>query len=317
MMKLLMLIVIALPLAGCSEPVVLKVNVHDEEGEPVTNAVVNIKTLKRLVGVNVNPGDYRMIVARADTNGVVTVKFDAVASDSTYWLSAEGYYSPPYHDVHYKMKKDHLFYIDFAEHEKEESIILRKIRNPIPMFGCGSPSWLGEKLPIHGEYGFDMMVGDFVAPYGKGEVPDFFVRKNYGDKSRDGKSTLVFKGRGNGAYKINAFTDSEFRSCYAADTNAAFKTEFRHEYIKEDKEFCWREVCDVDEDECLVLRTRCRYDEKGNLVTCHYSKIYGKIEIRSYFQFRGYAFNPTPNDPNLEFDVKRNLLKKDTAPYWP
>lgn len=77
------------------------------------------------------------------------------------------------------------------------------------------------------------------------------------------------------------------------------------------------EVCDVNEDEGLVLRTRCRYDEKGNLISCHYSKIYGKIEIRSYFQFRGYAFNPTPNDPNLEFDVKRNLLKNDTAPCLP
>ena len=317
MMKVLMLFVIVLPLAGCSESVVFKINVHDEEGKPVTNAVVNIKTLKRLVGVNVKPNDYRWIKASSDTNGVVTVKFDLVSTNFRYWLTADGYYSLPFHEVGYRMKKDHLIYVELAEHEKEESIILRKVSNPIPMFGYGSPSWLGEKLPIHGEYGFDMMAGDFIAPYGKGNVPDFFIRKNYDNKSRDGKSALFFKGKGNGAYKIKAFTDSEFRSCYVADTNAAFKTEFRHEYIKEDKEFCWREVCDVNEDECLVLRTRCRYDEKGNLVSCHYSKIYGKIEIRSYFQFRGYAFNSMPNDPNLEFDVKQNLLKKDTAPYLP
>lgn len=48
-MKFLMLVAVSLPLVGCSEPVVLKVNVHDEEGKPVTNAVVNVKTLKRLV----------------------------------------------------------------------------------------------------------------------------------------------------------------------------------------------------------------------------------------------------------------------------
>ena len=228
-MKFLMLVAVSLPLVGCSEPVVLKVNVHDEEGKPVTNAVVNVKTLKRLVGVNANPGDYRMIVARADTNGVVTVKFDAVASDSTYWLSADGYYSPPYHDVHYKMKKDHLFYIEFAEHEKEESIILRKIKNPIPMYRYrinGAKYLPGE----NGDYGFDMKAGDWVAPLGKGEVADFYIRKNYDEKARSTKSALFFKGKGNGAYKMKAFVDSEFRSCYVADTNAVFGTLFRYEY---------------------------------------------------------------------------------------
>ena len=318
-MKFLMLVAVSLPLVGCSEPVVLKVNVHDEEGKPVTNAVVNVKTLKRLVGVNANPGDYRMIVACADTNGVVTVKFDAVASDSTYWLSADGYYSPPYHDVHYKMKKDHLFYIEFAEHEKEESIILRKIKNPIPMYRhCIN----GAKYlpPENGDFGYDMKIGDWVAPLGRGEVADFYIRKNYDEKARSTKSALFFKGKGNGAYKMKAFVDSEFRSCYVADTNAVFGTLFRYEYWTHDhvnpKDGSHRtEVCDVDADECLILRTRCRFDEKGNLVSCHYSKIYGKIEIFGWLNFMSSAFNPTPNDANLEFDARRNLNKKDTSLY--
>jgi len=38
---------------------------------------------------------------------------------------------------------------------------------------------------------------------------------------------------------------------------------------------------------------------------------------RRYLNFRAYAFNPTPNDTNLEFDTSKNLLKKDTAPYLP
>ena len=260
-----------------------------------------------------------MIVARAETNGVVTVKFDAVASDSTYWLSADGYYSPPYHDVHYKMKKDHLFYIEFAEHEKEESIILRKIKNPIPMYRYrinGAKYLPGE----NGDYGFDMKAGDWVAPLGKGEVADFYIRKNYDEKARSTKSALFFKGKGNGAYKMKAFVDSEFRSCYVADTNAVFGTLFRYEYWTHDhvnpKDGSHRtEVCDVDADECLILRTRCRFDERGNLVSCHYSKIYGKIEIFGWHNFMSSAFNPAPNDANLEFDARRNLNKKDTSLY--
>lgn len=322
MTKLLMLAAVSLPLVGCSESVVFKVNVHDENGNPVTNAVVNIKTLKKLfVGAGSNLNDYRQIVARSDTNGVVAVKFDQVSTDFRYWLTADGYYGCPTRNVHYKMKKDYLYYVTFSEHEKEESVVMRKIRNPIPMYRhCIN----GAKYlpPENGDFGYDMKIGDWVAPLGRGEVADFYIRKNYDEKARSTKSALFFKGKGNGAYKMKAFVDSEFRSCYVADTNAVFGTLFRYEYWTHDhvnpKDGSHRtEVCDVDADECLILRTRCRFDEKGNLVSCHYSKIYGKIEIWGWLNFMSCAFNPTPNDPNLEFDVKRNLLKKDAAPYLP
>lgn len=318
MTKLLMLAAVSLSLVGCSESVVFKVNVHDENGSPVTNAVVNIKTLKKLfVGAGSNLNDYRQIVARSDTNGVVAVKFDLVSTDFRYWLTADGYYGYPTRNVHYKMKKDYLYYVTFSEHEKEESVVMRKIRNPIPMFGHGPMTWAEGKLPdANGEYGFDMEAGSLVSPFGKGRVADFYIRKNFTEVPRSTKSALFFRGKGNGAYKMKSFGDSEFRSCYTADTNATLSTEFRHEFSV-DAGTGHREVCDVERDECLILRTRCRYDEKGNLVSCHYSKIYGRIEIFDQFCFRSYAFNPTPNDSNLEFDVKRNLLKKDTAPCLP
>lgn len=319
MTKLLMMVAVSLPLVGCSESVVFKVNVHDEDGNPVTNAVAEIKTLKRLTGVNVKPSDYRRIKAQSDTNGVVVVKFDLVSTDFRYWLTADGYYPLPFHEVCYRMKKDHLLHVELAEHEKEETVVMRKIKNPIPMYRyrINGSKYLPRE---NGDYGFDMKAGDWVAPLGKGEVADFYIRKNYDEKARSTKSALFFKGKGNGAYKVKAFVDSEFRSCYVADTNAVFGTLFRYEYWTHDhvnpKDGSHRtEVCDVDADECLILRTRCRFDEKGNLVSCHYSKIYGKIEIFGWLNFMSSAFNPTPNDANLEFDARRNLNKKDTSLY--
>ena len=317
MMKLMLVMLITLPLVGCAESVVLKVNVRDEDGGPVTNAIVEIQTLKKLFfGAGSKPSDFRTIVAHSDSNGVVSVKFDLVTTDLTFWLSADGYYCSPFRKAYYKMKKDHLFYVELAEHEKEESVVMRKIKNPIPMYRY----WInGAKyLPQeNGDYGFDMKVGDWVAPIGKGEVADFYIRKNYDEKARSTKSAMFFKGKGNGAYKMKAFMDSEFRSCYVADTNAVFETCFRYEYMTHDyvnpKDGSHQtEVCDVDNDECLILRTRCRFDEKGNLVSCHYSKIYGKIEVFGWLNFMSCAFNPTPNDANLELDVRRNLNKKDT-----
>lgn len=322
MTKLLLIATMALPLVGCSESVVLKVHVTDEGGAPVSNAVVKIETLKkRFFGAGGNRSDFRTIIAYADTNGIVSVSLDMVTCSLTYWLSATGYYSAPYHDVYFRIWSQDLFSLRLAEHEKEESVVMRKIKNPIPMYRyrINGAKYLPQE---NGDYGFDMKEGDFVAPYGKGAVADFYVRKNYDEKKRSTKSALIFKGKGNGAYKIKAFTDSEFRSCYVADTNAVFTTCFRYEYKNHEyenpKDGSHRtEVCDVNEDECLILRTRCQFDEKGNLVSCHYSRIYGKIEIFRWLNFMSCAFNPMPNDPNLEFDVKRNLNRKDTSPYLP
>jgi hypothetical protein len=43
-------------------------------------------------------------------------------------------------------------------------------------------------------------------------------------------------------------------------------------------------------------------DHAGNIVSARYGKIYG-----DFMQF-SYYLNPTPNDRNIEFDPKQNLL---------
>ena len=322
MKKIIATAVMTLPLIGCGNEVSYDVRMVDMDGHPVTNAVLHIKTLKRLFfGAGLHQSDFRSLCARPDTNGNVRVDFNCVSGYCKRWVMAPGFYDVPSKGVSYKLKKDHLFYVELVEHQKEESLVMHEIRNPIPMFSYVVTR--GIDLPQdNGDYGFDMVVGDLVRPHGKGETADFYVRKNFDAKSRSTKSELFFKGKGNGAYKCKAYMDSELRSCYEADTNATFLTRFRYEYgtpelLKNPDPNYGPTICDVQEDEYLVLRTRCQYDNDGRLVSCHYSKIYGRIEIFAWLKFRAYAFNPTPNDPNLEFDVKQNLLQKDTSPYFP
>ena len=52
-----------------------------------------------------------------------------------------------------------------------------------------------------------------------------------------------------------------------------------------------------------LFRVRTVVDDKGNIVSAHYGKIYG-----DFMEFK-YYLNPTPNDRNVEFDPKQNLLK--------
>jgi hypothetical protein len=81
----------------------------------------------------------------------------------------------------------------------------------------------------------------------------------------------------------------------------------------------------ADEDKNYFFRVRTVLDERGQVVSCLYGKIYGRIEYFpvSYKTAKvrfTYYLHPTPNDRNVEFDPKRNLftnLKSDervTAP---
>jgi hypothetical protein len=59
---------------------------------------------------------------------------------------------------------------------------------------------------------------------------------------------------------------------------------------------------DSDPKRIYFFRVRTALDHNGNVVSAHYGKIYG-----DFMQFR-YYLNPTPNDRNVEFDPKQNLL---------
>ena len=68
-----------------------------------------------------------------------------------------------------------------------------------------------------------------------------------------------------------------------------------------------------DKDKCLCFRIRTLKDERGQIKSSYYGKIYGDINIQLGYAYSigGFGFlyylNPTPNDRNLEWDMKNNL----------
>ena len=52
------------------------------------------------------------------------------------------------------------------------------------------------------------------------------------------------------------------------------------------------------------FRVRSKRDEKGNIISGYYGKIYGEFPEITYY------LNPVVNDRNIEFDVNRNLFLK-------
>ena len=91
------------------------------------------------------------------------------------------------------------------------------------------------------------------------------------------------------------------------------------------KEYKWekstKDGSAIDEKLGFFIKTRVKLDEKGNEISAHYAKFITdlEIDIRGRIKFTSY-FNPTPNDTNLEFDLKKNLfkdLKDEEKPFLP
>jgi len=161
--------------------------------------------------------------------------------------------------------------------------------------------------------GFDFLVGDWVAPHGKGVTADmlYVYEEERTDKANyDLKRTLAFPDSGNGCYMKKKEEFSTLMSDHEARLgNYSSNSVLR--IVRKDGNYVVRETR-ISENDYLIFRTRSQYDEKGNLVSAHYGKIYGPIgvpgSINQIVSFT-YYFNPTPNDRNLEFDGTNNLLK--------
>ena len=113
---------------------------------------------------------------------------------------------------------------------------------------------------------------------------------------------------GCGAYRRKKTGDASFPSTYEADVNAHYESELSYlaTFNVNDNVIISSQNL-LNEDEYMVIRTRMSVDEGGRTNGWHYAKILGPIRIFSDISFDQSVFNPRLNDPNLEFDIDRNL----------
>lgn len=189
-------------------------------------------------------------------------------------------------------------------------VTLKEIRKPIPMVAKKMES----KFPKNVQsIGFDFLVGDWVVPHGKGITVDmlYVYEEERTDKANyDLTRSLIFPGTGNGCYMKKKEEYCTLMSDHEARLdNYSSNSVLR--IVRKDGNYVVRETR-ISEDDYLIFRARSQYDEKGNMISAHYGKIYGPVgvpgSINQIVSFT-YYFNPTPNDRSLEFDGKNNLLK--------
>ena len=283
-------------------------HVKDDKGNPVSNATVKVWTDKSRYGGWAKSSQYDYYTGITDANGTVKISF------ACYVAYFEGC---AYSDRHYRedcgyIEIKHIGHADWSatltEHSKEISFTIRRKKNPISLY-YRLPSY-SIKLPMpSGEFGFDLMMNDWIEPYGEGKTADFYVQRE--TSPTNSKVTLnsgiVFRGDGNGAYiRKKIKTTSDFKTDYDADTNGVYLAHLPLQIFPCPDNSVYTNSAIVKADEYIVMRTRVKKDAKGDVVKANYSAMHGVMHINESFSCRGYVFNPIPNDPNLEMDLENS-----------
>ena len=182
---------------------------------------------------------------------------------------------------------------------------------------------------------FDLMKGDWLAPYGKGEMADLEFKtvleikgkeRKFRYASRKVEDVLFYElatdispcSTNDAISKVQTKEDAGIKIRMANDdfsSRRIVRSLGKRKIIrpKFPNEWNCEYYSNYNKSQCYKFRVRSRYDEKGNLKEAYYGKIYGDFEIQGD-EKRGitsisflYYFNPTSLDRNLEWDMKTNL----------
>lgn len=214
----------------------------------------------------------------------------------------------------------------------EASIALREVKNPIPLYAKS----VRMDIPARDVWlAYDLEVGDWVRPHGKGVKSDMRIRsapKILTPENDDlaiipGVATLEIDfGEGGGLVRVTEkngwLAVSEMKMPHLApeagyEKLPALKIEQKN----------WNDSSEMEKAKGYFFRTRVQR-EGGKVASAHYGKLWGGITYTPVQRDRAwfnndkknipifgsvefiYYFNPKPNDRNLEFDMKKNLLNR-------
>lgn len=236
----------------------------------------------------------------------------------------DGYYRTQFEEADFMQMRE-----DGKPLKAEREIVLKKIMNPIPLVARQFPELI---VPRENEpYGFDFEVGDWVAPRGRGKHTDiiFNITGNYTSyKEFDAVLEIAFPNEGDGLVRFDGEQNigSELISDYhAPETGYIPSLKLSKRAAAGQTTSQWLEESKPGSN--YYFRVRTVLDDKRNVVTAHYGKLYGRFEFGRYKKAESLYiksgtsyFNPTANDRNVEFDRNRNLAadlsasKKVTLP---
>jgi hypothetical protein len=289
--------------------------VVDDKGRPVPDATV-------AGGFYNHERDGHGFSRKTQNDGTVEL-MDLCVWEINYGVEKSGYYETRGRYDFYKAGFDCVKDGRWIPWNPTVEVILKRKVNPVAMYVAGLRKKHTLIREVGEPMGFDLTVGDWVSPRGRGKTPDFHVTYIRDGSGRDYTALELILSAEEpfaGFIKVPCDTFSQFKSPYRADTNAVYAKEMRFSFRRNEKGRY--EDGQLQADECLILRTRTRLDKEGRLVGAHYGKIYGPLRFGFSFDAPGemkilHYLNPNENDPNLEADTSRNLLNPKDLGFAP
>ena len=289
--QLLALCLLATSCNGVTRTV--RVTVTGEDGTPIKDAEVGVYFL----GYDLDKD--KEVAGLTNDLGVFSATDKAVLRMETS-IGKDGYYKT--HSGRLSRTQDH-----------DVTFVLRERRNPIPLFAKREVLF----FPANKEWlGYDFEIGDWTAPHGEGKTIDLWFKCDTEKTApRDGRGSLEIKFKEDEGLLLveeNYLPLSIMKMPHLAPQTGYQNTFRRFEESYRNKEF--------RRNTGYFFRTRVRKEGK-HIVSAHYGKFMKDFQFsprafekrnnrpkRFATAFFTYYFNPTPNDRNLEFDPKRNLL---------
>lgn len=260
-----------------------------------------------------------------DDKGLANLSLRTWCNKLAYGVQKDGFYRFNRRDV--KFTGNHLG--TWQPDNQVFEVQMKPILKPIPLYAKNAKIALPGP-PVDRQY--DLEVGDWVAPLGKGKVADlsFTVEhiKTADERVWQAKLTVKTPGAHNGLIRYLSTPSemgSELRVPHLAPEQGYLAEIHRHkssaiEPDPPDKNFpLYISQDDWVPEDNYFLRVRTIVNDKGEIISHQYAKIVGGFErwkggaekIEVAFK---YHYNPKPNDRNLEFDPKRNLFDHSKDP---
>ncbi len=284
------------------------IKVVGEDGNPVPGADVSVQ-YTILPPSAPDQQAYGEIKGLTDDNGM----FSASHTDSSWTFGVNvgkaGYYTTHIgHELYQPGQFDDKTVA--ASRNPTFTLVLKKIGKPIAMYAKKEEI----KMPKENEpVGFDLTVGDWVAPYGAGKTADMLFtvhRKITSPQEFDANLKLTFPNAGDGVVVVPPSPADTGLSPLVMPHSAA------EEGYQPALAWSYHNFTETSEPASgYFFRVRTVLDSNGNVKSALYGKIQGEVRFyvgseapRSGIAF-DYYLNPVPNSRNVEFDLKQNIFQ--------
>lgn len=189
----------------------------------------------------------------------------------------------------------------------EVTVKLKKIKDSVSMC-VKSTDWLN--VPeVGSSVGFDLEVGDWVAPHGKGKVSDFIFNLTARFKSpfdSEAKYEMTFSDPLDGIqeFKADPKDQSVFKYPYQAPETGYINEMSRYEFNDRtsDGENVYK--TDMKEKREYLYRVRTKTDALGNIISANYGYLTSELSVQRFkggrIKFR-YYFNSDNQSRSLEY----------------